>query len=100
MRTSAATVRAADRGTLRPRPGLSRVRPRDPTKPQHRSFGGCRRHRRGLSAAREGGEPAGRIAARELEVVRIESALRGAEELAETSPARRAGADPAAGGLW
>ena len=40
-------------------------------------------HRRSLTAAREGGEPAGQIAARELEVIRIESALRRAEELTE-----------------
>jgi hypothetical protein len=40
-------------------------------------------HRRSLTAAREGGEPAGQIAARELEVIRIESALRRAEELTD-----------------
>jgi hypothetical protein len=38
-------------------------------------------HRRALAKAREVGEPAGRIAARELEVARIEHALRRAEEL-------------------
>ncbi len=40
-------------------------------------------HRRSLTAARDSGEPAGQIAARELEVIRIESALRRAEELTE-----------------
>jgi hypothetical protein len=40
-------------------------------------------HRRSLTAARDGGEPAGQIAARELEVIRIESALHRAEELTE-----------------
>jgi hypothetical protein len=40
-------------------------------------------HRRSLTAARDGGEPAGQIAARELEVIRIEAALRRAEELTE-----------------
>jgi integrase len=40
-------------------------------------------HRRSLTAARESGEPAGQIAARELEVIRIESALCRAEELTE-----------------
>ncbi|MDP8942886.1 MAG: hypothetical protein M3N16_02015 [Actinomycetota bacterium] len=39
-------------------------------------------HRRALANAREQGEPAGQLAARELEVVRIESAMRRAEELA------------------
>src|SRR5947208_7812399 len=38
-------------------------------------------HRRSLGAARERGEPAGQIAARELEVARIEAALRRADEL-------------------
>jgi hypothetical protein len=39
-------------------------------------------HQRSVTAARSGGEPAGQIAARELEVIRIQSALRRAEELA------------------
>jgi hypothetical protein len=34
-----------------------------------------------MTAAREAGEPAGQIAARELEIGRIESALRRADEL-------------------
>jgi hypothetical protein len=38
-------------------------------------------HERALRTARERGEPAGQIAARELEVGRIRSALRRAEEL-------------------
>jgi integrase len=38
-------------------------------------------HRRGLAKARERGEPAGQIAARELEIERITSALRRAREL-------------------
>jgi hypothetical protein len=38
-------------------------------------------HERALGTAREHGEPAGQIAARELEVSRISHALRGAEEL-------------------
>jgi len=40
-------------------------------------------HRRALSTAREHGEPAGQIAARELEAGRIEHALRRAEELSD-----------------
>ncbi len=39
-------------------------------------------HQRSLTAARSGGEPAGQVAARELEVIRIQSALRRTEELA------------------
>jgi hypothetical protein len=38
-------------------------------------------HERTLAAARAHGEPAGQIAARELEVERIRAALRRAEEL-------------------
>ncbi len=38
-------------------------------------------HRRALAKAGEVGEPAGQIAARQLEVERIEHALRRAEEL-------------------
>jgi len=38
-------------------------------------------HERALTGARERGEPAGQIAARELEVIRIRSALQRAEEL-------------------
>ncbi len=38
-------------------------------------------HRRSLERGRRHGEPAGQLAARELEVVRIEGALRRAEEL-------------------
>ncbi|MBV9196643.1 MAG: site-specific integrase [Solirubrobacterales bacterium] len=38
-------------------------------------------HERSLTRARGNGEPAGQIAARELEIVRIQSALRRAEEL-------------------
>jgi hypothetical protein len=38
-------------------------------------------HRNALALARQAGEPAGQLAARELEVVRIEGALRRAEEL-------------------
>ena len=40
-------------------------------------------HERQLLAARDRGEPAGQIASRELEVVRIQSALRRAEELSD-----------------
>ena len=40
-------------------------------------------HRRTLATAREHGEPAGQMAARELEVVRIEGALRRTEELTD-----------------
>ena len=40
-------------------------------------------HRRTLAKAREQGEPAGQLAARELEVVRIEGALSRAEELTD-----------------
>jgi hypothetical protein len=38
-------------------------------------------HQRSLERARAGGEPAGQIAARELEVQRIDGALRRAQEL-------------------
>lgn len=38
-------------------------------------------HQRSLTKARESGEPAGQIAARELELERRQSALRRAEEL-------------------
>jgi hypothetical protein len=38
-------------------------------------------HRRALISAREAGEPAGQLAARELEIGRIEGALRRADEL-------------------
>jgi hypothetical protein len=38
-------------------------------------------HERALAAARKQGEPAGQIAAREMEVARIRQALRRAEEL-------------------
>jgi hypothetical protein len=38
-------------------------------------------HRKALQRASESGEPAGQLAARELEIQRIESALRRAEEL-------------------
>ena len=40
-------------------------------------------HRRTLAKARETKEPAGQLAARELEVSRIEGALRRAEELTD-----------------
>ncbi len=40
-------------------------------------------HRRSLERGRRHGEPAGQLAARELEVVRIEGALRRAEELTD-----------------
>lgn len=40
-------------------------------------------HRRSLARGRSRGEPAGQLAARELEVVRIEGALRRAEKLTE-----------------
>ena len=39
-------------------------------------------HSRALDKARENGEPAGQIAARELEVERIRSAMQRAKELA------------------
>jgi hypothetical protein len=40
-------------------------------------------HQRSLSAAREHNEPAGQIASRELEIVRIKGALQRAEELSD-----------------
>jgi hypothetical protein len=49
-------------------------------------------HRRTLAKAREHGEPAGQLAARELEVVRIEGALRRAEELTDVAAAIEAAA--------
>jgi len=42
-----------------------------------------RSHERELAAAKDRGEPAGQIAAREMEVTRIRGALRRAEELTE-----------------
>jgi hypothetical protein len=44
-------------------------------------------HRRSLGRAREAGEPAGQLAARELEIQRIDSALRRAEELSADAAA-------------
>jgi hypothetical protein len=49
-------------------------------------------HTRALEAAKARGEPAGQIAARELEVERIRSALRRAEELTEDAAAIEASA--------
>jgi hypothetical protein len=43
-------------------------------------------HERSLSAARGHSEPAGQIAAREMEIVRIKGALRKAEASAMTWP--------------
>jgi hypothetical protein len=40
-------------------------------------------HRRALATARNDNEPAGQIAARELDIVRIQGALRRAEDLTE-----------------
>lgn len=40
-------------------------------------------HRRSLERARDGGEPAGQLAARELEIERIGSALRRSEDLSD-----------------
>jgi hypothetical protein len=44
-------------------------------------------HTRALERARDAGEPAGQIAARELEIERIHSALRRAEELPDYAAA-------------
>ena len=44
-------------------------------------------HQRALQRARESGEPAGRLAARELEIQRIDSALRRAQELSADAAA-------------
>jgi integrase len=52
-------------------------------------------HERALHAARERGEPAGQLAARELEVDRLRTALRRAEELpADVAAAIEAAGDP------
>jgi len=52
-------------------------------------------HERELAAAKGRGEPAGQIAARELEVARIKSALQRAEELtADVAAAIEAAAGP------
>lgn len=53
-------------------------------------------HERELAAARGRGEPAGQLAARDLEVLRIRSALRRAEEL----PPRRCGGDRSGRRRW
>jgi hypothetical protein len=57
---------------------------RNRSRAPRRSFGGySSATAASLTAARESCEPAGQIAARELDVIRIESALRRAEELTE-----------------
>ena len=44
-------------------------------------------HHRSLGRAREAGEPAGQLAARELEIQRIDSALRRSDELTDDAAA-------------
>jgi Phage integrase family len=71
--------------------GCSHAQPKKSAVPTFRRM--LASHRRALTAARERGEPAGQIAARELEVARIAAALRRAEELAtEVAEAIEAGA--------
>ena len=71
--------------------GCAHAQPKKSAAPVFRRMAAS--HRRALAKAREVGEPAGQIAARQLEVERIEHALRRAEELehdvAEAIEARR-----------
>jgi hypothetical protein len=59
--------------------GCSHAQPKRSAAPVFARMAGS--HKRGLAKARERGEPAGQIAARELEVERITAALRRAREL-------------------
>ena len=59
--------------------GCTHAQPKKSAAPVFRRMAAS--HRRALAKAREVGEPAGQIAARQLEVERIEHALRRAEEL-------------------
>ena len=59
--------------------GCSHAQPKQSAAPVFRRM--VVSHRKALQRARDGGEPAGQIAARELEIQRIDSALRRAEEL-------------------
>jgi integrase len=59
--------------------GCSHAQPKKSAAPVFRRM--LHSHRKALGEARESGEPAGQVAARELEVERIEAALRRADEL-------------------
>jgi hypothetical protein len=59
--------------------GCSHAQPKQSAAPVFRRM--LTSHQRALGRARECGEPAGQLAARELEIQRIDSALRRAEEL-------------------
>jgi hypothetical protein len=61
--------------------GCSHAQPKKSAAPTFRRM--LVSHRRALSAAVDQHEPAGQIAARELEVIRIQSALRRADELSD-----------------
>jgi integrase len=61
--------------------GCSHAQPKKSAAPVFRRM--LTSHRRALDVAREQAEPAGQLAARELEIARIESALRRAEELSD-----------------
>jgi integrase len=59
--------------------GCSHAQPKKSAAPVFRRM--LTSHRRSLQRARDSGEPAGQLAARELEIQRLESALRRADEL-------------------
>jgi integrase len=65
--------------------GCSHAQPKQSAAPVFRRM--LASHRRSLGRAREAGEPAGQLAARELEIQRIDSALRRAEELSADAAA-------------
>jgi integrase len=70
--------------------GCSHAQPKKSAAPTFRRM--LVSHRRALTAARDQREPTGQIAARELEVIRIESALRRADELSHDVAAAIEGA--------
>jgi len=65
--------------------GCSHAQPKQSAAPVFRHM--LMSHKRALQRAREAGEPAGQLAARELEIQRIDSALRRAEELSADAAA-------------
>lgn len=71
--------------------GCSHAQPKQSAAPVFRRM--LTSHRRALQRAHEAGEPAGQLAARELEIQRIGSALRRAEELTTDAAAALEAAD-------
>ncbi len=65
--------------------GCSHAQPKQSAAPVFRRM--VVSHRKALHRARDGGEPAGQLAARELEIQRIDSALRRSEELSADAAA-------------